>query len=86
MPAAPGSGQRLTAKEVYADNVNSTVGITTSITTNYWGYQSSGAASGSGFIYSADGYVLTNYHVVEDSTAVTVTMFDGTAYKAEIVG
>ena len=82
------AGERviMSAADVYEANVNSTVGITTSITTNYWGYQSSGAASGSGFIYSADGYVLTNYHVVEDSTSVTVTMFDGTAYKAEIVG
>ena len=81
-----GERGEMSAADVYEANVNSTVGITTSITTNYWGYQSSGAASGSGFIYSADGYVLTNYHVVEDSTAVTVTMFDGTAYKAEIVG
>ena len=83
------SGDRapMSAADVYEANVNSTVGITTSITsTNYWGYQSSGAASGSGFIYSADGYVLTNYHVVQDSTSVTVTMYDGTAYKAEIVG
>lgn len=76
----------MSAADVYEANVNSTVGITTSITTNYWGYQSSGAASGSGFIYSADGYILTNYHVVEDSTSITVTMYDGTAYKAEIVG
>ena len=77
---------KMTAAEVYKANVNSTVGITTSINTNYFGYKTTAAASGSGFIYSADGYVLTNYHVVEDSTAVTVTMFDGTAYKAEIVG
>ena len=77
----------MSAADVYEANVNSTVGITTSITTtNYWGYQSSGAASGSGFIYSEDGYILTNYHVVGDSTSITVTMYDGTAYKAEIVG
>ena len=86
--AAVSSGIRvpMSAADVYEENVNSTVGITTSITTNYWGYQSSGAASGSGFIYSEDGYILTNYHVVEDSTSITVTTYDGTAYKAEIVG
>ena len=87
--AAVSSGARapMSAADVYEANVNSTVGITTSITTtNYWGYQSSGAASGSGFIYSEDGYILTNYHVVEDSNSVTVTTYDGTAYKAEIVG
>ena len=76
----------MSAADVYEANVNSTVGITTSITTNYWGYQSSGAASGSGFIYSEDGYILTNYHVVEDSSSITVTTYDGTAYKAEVVG
>ena len=34
----------MTAAEVYAANVGSTVGITTSITTNYWGYQTTSAA------------------------------------------
>ena len=43
----------LTPSEVYAQNVNSTVGITTSITTNYFGYQTTGAAAGSGFILTA---------------------------------
>ena len=76
----------LTQAEVYAANVNSTVGITTSITTNYWGYQSTSAASGSGFIFSTDGYILTNYHVVEDSSSITVSMYDGASYDAMLVG
>ena len=80
------TGKRLTAAEVYAANVNSTVGITTSITTNYWGYTSTSAASGSGFIITEDGYILTNYHVIEDANTVTVTLYDGTAYEAEVVG
>ena len=81
------TGQPLTAAEVYAANVNSTVGITTSITTtNFWGYQSTSAASGSGFIISSDGYILTNHHVIEGSSAVTVSMFDGKEYEAQIRG
>ena len=80
------TGKRLTPAEVYAANVNSTVGITTSITTNYWGYTSTSAASGSGFIITEDGYILTNYHVIEGANAVTVTLYDGTAYEAEVVG
>ena len=76
----------MSAAEVYASNVNSTVGITTSITTNFWGFQTTSAASGSGFVISDDGYILTNYHVIEDSNAITVAMFDGTTYDAKLVG
>ena len=80
-------GKLLTQAEVYAVNVNSTVGITTSITgTNYFGQQTTSAAAGSGFIFSNDGYILTNYHVVEDSSAITVTMYDGTGYDAKLIG
>ena len=80
------TGKIMTPAEVYAVNVNSTVGITTSITTNYWGYQTTAAASGSGFIFSDDGYILTNYHVVEDSSSIDVRMYDGTSYKAALIG
>ena len=77
----------LTASEVYKANVNSTVGIQTSITgTNYWGYQTQAAASGSGFIISSDGYILTNHHVIEDADSITVTMYDGRSFEAELVG
>ena len=80
------TSEQLTPREVYAQNVNSTVGITTSITTNYWGYQTTSAASGSGFILTEDGYILTNYHVIENSNSVQVTTYDNTAYSASIVG
>lgn len=76
----------MTPAEVYAANVGSTVGITTSITTNYWGYQSTSAASGSGFLYSDDGYILTNFHVVEDSDSITVSLYSGEEYDALLVG
>ena len=77
---------QLTASEIYAQNVNSTVGITTEITTNYFGFQTTSAASGSGFILTADGYIVTNYHVIEGAKTVKVTMYDGTAYDAVIIG
>ena len=80
------TGRLMTAAEVYAANVGSTVGITTSITTNFWGYQTTSAASGSGFIISEDGYILTNHHVIEDSSAITVALFDGTTYDAKLIG
>ena len=43
-------------------------------------------AAGSGFVISADGYVVTNNHVVEDATKVTVVFDDGTETEATIVG
>ncbi|MCA3561469.1 MAG: Do family serine endopeptidase [Aestuariivirga sp.] len=45
-----------------------------------------GMAMGSGFIISADGYAVTNNHVVKDADQVSVTMKDGAEYKAEVIG
>ena len=45
-----------------------------------------GMAQGSGFIISADGYAVTNNHVVKDADEVSVTMKDGTEYQAEVIG
>ena len=80
------TGKLMTPAEVYATNVNSTVGITTSITTNFWGYQTTTPASGSGFIISKDGYILTNHHVIEKSSAITVSFYDGSKQEATLVG
>ena len=79
-------GEEKTAAQVYAENVQSTVGITTSITTNYFGFQTTSAASGSGFIISTDGYILTNHHVIEDASSITVSLYDGRSYEAALIG
>ncbi len=76
----------MTASQVYASNVNSTVGITTSVTTNYLGFQTTAAVSGSGFILTENGYIVTNYHVIEDASDIKVTTYDDTAYEAELIG
>ncbi|MBX2807211.1 MAG: DegQ family serine endoprotease [Cellvibrionaceae bacterium] len=44
------------------------------------------SATGSGFIISSDGYVLTNNHVVDGATEVTVRLIDRSEYTAELVG
>ena len=81
------TGKLMTAAEVYAANVASTVGIRTSIiSTNLWGQQTTSAASGSGFILTEDGYIVTNYHVVEGATSVTVSTYDGKSHSASIIG
>ena len=81
------SSKTLSAAEVYAANVNSTVGIVTSaVTTNFWGQRTTSAAAGSGFLFTDDGYILTNYHVVQGADSVTVSTYDGTKYDAKIIG
>ena len=72
---------------VYAQNVRAVVAISNqSVTTNYFGQVSNTASSGSGFIVSADGYVVSNYHVVEGATKLSVIMADSKEYPAELVG
>ena len=84
--AYSGTNAVLTASEIYARYVNSTVGITTSVTTNLFGRQTTSAASGSGFILTSDGYILTNYHVIEGSSQIAVALYSGASYSAKIIG
>lgn len=44
------------------------------------------AGSGSGFVVDASGYILTNYHVIEDARSITVKFIDGTTLQAQVVG
>ena len=45
-----------------------------------------GGGTGSGVIYTSDGYIITNNHVVENAEAVTVTLSDNRQFKAEVIG
>lgn len=77
----------MTPAQIYANYVDSVVGITNESTvTNYYGQISSTASSGSGFIITEDGYVVTNYHVIEGANTLTVTLHNGDSYDAEVVG
>jgi serine protease Do len=49
-------------------------------------YQQKIQSIGSGFIISADGYILTNDHVVEDASEIVITMAGGNEFKAETIG
>ena len=66
----------------------SVVGVHTYGTYSYWGRQITNMelGSGSGIIYSEDGYIITNYHVIENATSVIVTLADEKEYEAVIIG
>ena len=73
--------------EVYASTVNSVVSINCSaVSTNIFGQQTESASSGSGFIYTADGYIVTNQHVVAKASSINVTLYNGDTYPATLVG
>lgn len=81
------SGDVLSPAQLYAANVDACVGITTeTTTTNVFGYPVQGAAAGSGFVISTDGYIVTNYHVIKDATAIKVAFQNGQSYDARLVG
>ena len=81
-------GQTLMSpSEVYASTVNSVVSINCSaVSTNIFGQQTESASSGSGFIYTADGYIVTNQHVVANASSINVTLYNGDTYPATLVG
>ncbi len=81
----------LSRSQIYDLACSQVVGISTTVTTTgFFGQAQTGEVSGSGFILSEDGYIITNYHVIEYAQAgdlpVTVVLHDGTEYEARIVG
>ena len=57
------------------------------VTDNYfWGGQQVLSGAGSGVILTTDGYIVTNYHVVEGARQITVTLHDDSTYTATVVG
>ena len=79
--------KQMTMSEVYASNVNSVVSINVSATsTNYFGQTVQTAASGTGFLITEDGYILTNHHVVDGASSVSVTLYNGESYDAKVIG
>jgi S1-C subfamily serine protease len=51
-----------------------------------FGQQIEGEAAGSGFVLSEDGYIVTNNHVVDGASDISVTLDDGSTETAELVG
>jgi S1-C subfamily serine protease len=88
--AASGGAQTTVQREditaVVSKAKDSVVTLTSEIATNRGGFDSGTATGvGSGIILTADGYALTNRHVVEGSQSLKATLLDGSEHSASVV-
>lgn len=70
VPAVEG----LTPSQIYQQNIKSVVAINCTNST------------GSGFVLTADGYIVTNHHVINGATSISVAFVDGTKMEAQLIG
>ena len=71
---------------IYAAANRSVVNITASSEGGGIFGDEASSGTGSGFVITREGHILTNYHVVEGAGSVQVTLADGTSHEAEVVG
>jgi len=87
------SAQEAVLNNIYQDLLPSVVHVEIKRKVQVSGYGGSSESQdyylpgdGSGFLWSEDGYVVTNHHVVADADIVSVIFYDGLSLKAEVVG
>ena len=81
------TGSELTVAQIVDKNENAVVEIVVSGTAqNMWGQMQLVQGAGSGVIVKDDGYIATNYHVIQGANKVEVTLHNGEFYPARIVG
>lgn len=85
------STETASANEIYELGCKQTVGVSLESTyANIFGQQSASAVAGTGFVITADGYVLTNYHVIESAQKrgykISVLFKDKSSFEAKVVG
>jgi serine protease Do len=80
-------GSELSTQELVAKVAPAVVSIVTETVSYNWFWQAvPQTGAGSGIIISADGYIVTNNHVVQNAQKVTVTLSDGSGFTATVVG
>jgi putative serine protease PepD len=88
-PAARTTGADLSVNEIYQGNYKGVVEITVSSTQSSpygFGGPQRQEAQGSGFVYDSKGDIVTNQHVVDGASSISVRFWNGATYSAQLVG
>ena len=81
------TGASMTVQEITEAAKPSVVEIKTeSVSSDVWMQQYVTEGAGSGVIVTNDGYIVTNNHVIEGASKITVTLADGSEYDAKLIG
>ena len=76
----------LSIKQIASQNADSVVEINTSYTEHYYYIDIPQEGAGSGVILTEDGYIVTNYHVVQDAETIHARLHNGDWYEAALIG
>lgn len=76
----------MTPSQIYQQNINSVVAVNSMVRTTENGKSYEGVNAGSGFVLSQEGFIVTNHHVIDGSTAISVTFANGTQADARLIG
>ena len=77
----------LSVSDVYEKAYKSVVEITTTLNqSSPMGGEQQASGQGSGFVFDAEGHIVTNHHVVDGAQSVSVRFWDGSTYDATVVG
>ena len=87
IPTPDLDGEGMVPAQVYESCVNTVVAIESTVRSQgYFGQTSESYSTGSGVILSSDGYIVTNFHVVQGGTRISVVTYDNVSHDAELVG
>ncbi|MBN2618149.1 MAG: trypsin-like peptidase domain-containing protein, partial [Spirochaetales bacterium] len=80
--------EELNNASIYEELNKAVVNLTTKTLSYNWAFEvvPRDSGTGSGTIINDEGYILTNYHIIENVYEVYVTLFDGTEYQGHVVG